>query len=52
MFMPNNINYVAIIITLKGIEQVKGEKKKKQQLQNSLKNISFPNTVRKHQQRL
>jgi len=45
--MPKNINCIAIIITLEGIEKIKTEKKKREE--NSLKNISFTNSVRKQQ---
>ena len=42
------MNCITIIITLEGIEISKTQKKKRQQ--NSLKNVSFTNAVRKRQQ--
>ena len=46
IFMPSNIKCISSIITLEGNEKIKTEKKEKRQ-QNSLKNISFTNAVRK-----
>ena len=44
------MNCFTIIITLEGIEKIKTQKNKRQQ--NSVKNISFTNAVRKRQQTL
>jgi len=41
--MPKNMDWITIIVTLKGIEKIKTKKQK----QNSLKNISFTNALRK-----
>ena len=45
------INCSTIVMTLEGIEEMKTEKKKKRQ-QNSVRNISLTNAVRKRQQTL
>lgn len=41
--MPKNMDWITIIVTLKGIEKIKTKKLK----QNSQKNISFTNALRK-----
>ena len=40
--MPKNMDWITIIVTLKGIEKVKTKKQK----QNSRKNISFTNALK------
>ena len=44
IFILKNINCLTVVITLEGIEKIKPEKKRQE---NSLKNISFTNTVKK-----
>ena len=38
IFMPKNINYITIIITLEGIKKIKKKKQQQQQQQNSVNN--------------
>ena len=49
IFMPKDIHCVTIIITLEGSEKIKNWKKWRQ---NSLKDISCTNAVRKRRQTL